>query len=251
MEGIGRIIIWVVIVLVVIAGLIAWLAPRDVGPEETGVRSLIRNERVGDYIYRPEKHPEWAARAGVRCGDAPFILPTDGFIGYLWDDAFRPGHRHQGIDIFGGAEAGNTPVYAAADGFLTRLPDWKSSLIIRLPEDPLQPERQIWIYYTHLAGPDGSSLIAEDFPRGTEEVFVQAGTLLGMQGNFSGTPGVPVGVHLHFSIVLDDGNGRFLNELDIENTLDPSPYFGLNLNAHTNEAEIPICPPVQEEVGGS
>lgn len=34
-------------------------------------------------------------------------------------------------------------------------------------------------------------------------------------------------MHLHFSIVKDDGNGRFLNELRIENTLDPSPYLRL------------------------
>ena len=43
------------------------------------------------------------------------------------------------------------PVYSASDGFLTRQADWKSSLIIRVPDDPLQPGRQIWIYYTHIA----------------------------------------------------------------------------------------------------
>ena len=50
-----------------------------------------------------------------------------------------------------------------------------------------------------------------------------------------------MGVHLHFSIVLDDGNGRIRNELDITNTLDPSPYFNLNLNANTNPGEVPVC----------
>ena len=54
---------------------------------------------------------------------------------------------------------------------------------------------------------------------------MSAGTFLGYQGNFSGTPGNPTGVHLHFSIVMDDGEGGFLNELKIRNTLDPSPYF--------------------------
>jgi hypothetical protein len=34
-------------------------------------------------------------------------------------------------------------------------------------------------------------------------------------------------MHLHFSVVKDDGHGKFLNELRIENTLDPSPYLGL------------------------
>jgi hypothetical protein len=54
--------------------------------------------------------------------------------------------------------------------------------------------------------------------------------LLGYQGDYSGEPGKPVGVHLHFSIVKDNGNGTFLNELEINNTLDPSPYLGLTLN---------------------
>jgi len=168
-------------------------------------------------------------------------MPTRGMIGFIWDDFFRPGHRHQGIDIFAGKPVGETPVYAAYDGYLTRLSDWKSSLIIRIPSDPLQPDRQIWAYYTHMADPDGNSLILSDFPPGTEEEFVPAGTLLGYQGNYSGTPGDPTGIHLHFSIVKDDGEGMFLNELDIGNTLDPSPYFGLALNAHENPAEIPLC----------
>jgi hypothetical protein len=121
------------------------------------------------------------------------------------------------------------------------LEDWKSSVIVRVPEDPLNKGRQIWLYYTHMAGPSGDSTISPEFPAGVEEVYVEAGTLLGYQGNYSGDPGNPVGVHLHFSIVLDDGSGRFLNELQIENTLDPSPYLGLPLNAIVNPGEIPLC----------
>jgi peptidoglycan LD-endopeptidase LytH len=56
-------------------------------------------------------------------------------------------------------EWSQSPVVAAYDGYLTRSPDWKSSLIIRIPNDPLQPNRQIWIYYTHLADANGASLI--------------------------------------------------------------------------------------------
>jgi hypothetical protein len=72
-------------------------------------------------------------------------------------------------------------------------------------------------------------------------VFVEAGTPLGFQGNYSGDSLNPVGVHLHFSIVLDDGQGWFRNELQIENTIDPSPYLGLPLNAAHIEGEVPIC----------
>ncbi len=70
---------------------------------------------------------------------------------------------------------------------------------------------------------------------------MEAGTLLGYQGNFSGAPGNPTGVHLHFSIVRDDGASQYLNELDIENTYDPSPYLGLPLNANSNLDQIPTC----------
>jgi hypothetical protein len=127
------------------------------------------------------------------------------------------------------------------DGYLTRLPEWKSSLIIRIPDDPLQPGRQIWLYYTHMADPGGTSLIDSRFSPGADEIPVKAGDLLGYQGNFSGTPGAPTGVHLHFSIVLDDGMGHFKNELEIQNTLDPSPYLGMKLNAHFNTGEVPAC----------
>ncbi len=200
-----------------------------------------RTRQVIEFLQNPDMHQDLVIPALSRCGDAPFIMPSTGMIGYIWDDSFRPGHRHQGIDIFSGTDVGETPVYAAYDGFLTRLADWKSSIIIRIPSDPLQPDRQIWMYYTHLADAEGNSLIDDAFPPGTDDVFVTAGTLLGFQGNYSGTPGNPTGVHLHFSIVKDDGEGMFLNELEIGNTLDPSLYFGLALNAHENPSSIPVC----------
>jgi len=208
------------------------------------IRSAFRPARyvrVVEWIRNPGSHPEWEITAKERCGDAPFIFPTDGYIGFIWDDSFRPGHRHAGLDIFSGKEAGITPVYAAYDGYLTRKSDWKSSVIIRIPSDPLDPGMQIWNYYTHMADPKGKSFISEAFPAGTEEVFVAAGTLLGYQGNYSGNVDNPTGVHLHFSIVKDDGSGMFLNELQIKNTRDPSDYFNLPLNAKTNRDEIPLC----------
>ncbi|MBE0684792.1 MAG: M23 family metallopeptidase [Anaerolineaceae bacterium] len=204
--------------------------------------STLRSSRVMEWIRNPDKHPEWAVQESERCEGAPFSMPTNGFIGFLWDDSFRPGHRHSGLDIFGGTDNGITPIYAAYDGYLTRQSDWKSTVIIRIPSDPLQPDRQIWTYYTHMADEQGNDFISEDFPPGTSEVFVKTGTLLGYQGNFSGTPGNPTGVHLHFSIVKDDGEGQFLNETIIENTLDPSPYFNIILNAHQSPPEIPVCP---------
>lgn len=228
----------------VIAGLVAgyfwFIHPR---------RTASRTTRVVQFIRNPQTYADWMVRANTRCEGAPFAFPTDGYIGFLWDDSFRPGHRHSGLDIFGGTPPGQTPVYAAYDGYLTRLPDWKSTVIIRIPQDPLQPGRQIWTYYTHLADETGRSLVSPEFPPGTSEVFVKQGSLLGFQGNYSGTPNAPVGVHLHFSIVRDDGQGHFLNELEIANTLDPSPYFNLRLNANDNPPMPQLCAAVTVQMG--
>ena len=93
-----------------------------------------------------------------------------------------------------------------------------------------------------MATPDGNSFISSDFPPGTFEKYVEAETLLGHQGNYSGDANNPVGIHLHFSIVQDDGAGHFKNELKIENTLDPSPYLGLPGNTHDNWSKPIVCP---------
>jgi murein DD-endopeptidase MepM/ murein hydrolase activator NlpD len=214
-----------------------------------GYYLLPRLWRAGDRIGNlrawfadPAAHPDWRVHAAERCGDAPFILPTDGYIGFLWGDSFRVGHAHQGIDVFGpGGELNTVPVVAAYSGYLTREATWKSAVIIRIPSDPLQPGRQIWAFYTHMADRFGASFITPDFPPGTSEKYVEQGTLLGYQGNYSGDPDNPVGMHLHFSIVKDAGDGRYENELEIANTYDPSPYLGLQLNADRAGPAPPTC----------
>ncbi|MEK9164998.1 MAG: hypothetical protein AAB342_06515, partial [Chloroflexota bacterium] len=133
----------------------------------------------------------------------------------------------QGLDIFGPGGLDKTPVVVAYDSYLTRESDWKSTVIVRIPRDPLDPSRQIWTYYTHMADPDANSFILPDFPLGTFEKFVPAGTLLGYQGNYSGDSTHPVGIHLHFSVVQSKPDGKYKNELVIENTHDPIPYLGL------------------------
>ncbi len=233
MNPVARFLLLIVFVGLIVAGYQAysWFS-----------RQGRRAPQVFAWLRSPQSHPEWTIKGGERCGQASFMMPTDGFVGFLWGDSFRPGHTHQGLDIFGGGQLNQTPVLAAYPGYLSRLPDWKSTLIIRIPDDPLHPGRQIWTYYTHMADAAGNSFIDAKFPPGTSEVYVEAGTLLGHQGNFSGNPNNPTGIHLHFSIVLDDGQGKFRNELEFENTLDPSPYLGLPVNADLNQDEIPICP---------
>jgi hypothetical protein len=222
----------ILLVAVVTAGITAYHTYRP---------NLVRVEKFRQWMKNPASHPDWKLAAGSQCGTAPFLFPTDGMVGFLYGDFMGKLHKHQGIDIFAGTEVGITKVVAAYPGYLTRLPDWKSSVIVRVPSDPLNPGTQIWLYYTHMADNAGNSFISSEFPAGTAEQYIEAGTLLGYQGNFSGDPGNPVGVHLHFSIVKDDGSGKFMNELDINNTLDPSPYLGLPLNGNKNHQEVPVC----------
>jgi murein DD-endopeptidase MepM/ murein hydrolase activator NlpD len=167
------------------------------------------------------------------CPGAPFILPAEGYIGLLYADPRGPYSNinpHQGIDIFSNSEPGLTPVYAAYDGYITREADWASTLIQRIPEDPLNPGQQLWLYYTHMANQEGVDFIIDDIPPGTHELFVQQGTLLGFTGDYNGNSLRGVWVHLHFSIIKDDGQGNYTNELEFNNSLDPSNYLGLDLN---------------------
>jgi peptidoglycan LD-endopeptidase LytH len=208
--------------------------------------NAARLNKFRQWIRNPASHPDWKLAAGTQCGSAPFLFPTDGFVGFLWGDRMGQAHAHQGIDIFAGTEIDTTPVIAVYPGYLTRLADWKSAVIVRVPDDPLHHGQQIWLYYTHMADRFGNSFISSEFPSSTAEKFIEAGTLLGYQGNYSGDPNNPVGVHLHFSIVEDDGSGHFKNELDIDNTLDPSPYLGLPVNGYENRDQVPLCEAIAE-----
>lgn len=204
-----------------------------------------RNKNVIDYIRNSDAYHDWELPALHQCSNVPFALPTSGYIGYFYGDSFTPFKLHSGLDIFGGNPVGETPVYAPYDGFLTRESDWKASVILRIPQDPLDPTRQIWIYMTHLADANGNPLIDAEYPVGTQDKPIKQGDLIGYQGNYSGYPGSPTGIHLHLSIVKDDGEGNYLNELEISNTLDPTPYFGMQLHAERvgRFTRKPVCLP--------
>ncbi len=229
--------------LIVLGGALALLGGALVWRYSGGGQSASSsNDLIREYLLFPERRPALSNRARSQCAGAPFILPSDGLIGLMYGDTAAPytaGRRHTGIDLFGDGRAGTVPVYAVFDGWLTRLPEWRSTVIIR-HDDPLQPGRTIWTYYTHMASRDGAhSYVSEQFPRGTAERFVRQGELLGYQGEFAGS-GAPIAMHLHFSITLSGANGQFLNEAAIENTLDPSPYFGLRLRLEDEPQPRPL-----------
>jgi len=203
---------------------------------DRGFTEYIQYEQDPDNVTLP------VTTGLAQCEAAPFIIPTDGWIGVLYNDGILGTRQHSGLDIFGLEGNGVTPVYAAYDGYVTRLPEWVSAVIIRHPEDPLMPERQIWTYYTHMADATGNDYIIDQIPPGTFELPVKQGTLLGYQGDYNGDSLRQIDTHLHFSIVLDNGSGQFLNETDITNTIDPSPYLGMRLNAGCADRP-PTCRP--------
>ncbi|MFW5690931.1 MAG: hypothetical protein ACOCXZ_00405 [Chloroflexota bacterium] len=202
------------------------------------------NTYIARWFNQPQGRAALATDNFRPCPGAPFLLPSSGFVGLLYADPARPYNglnRHTGIDIFGDGPPGEVAIVAAYDGYLTRLPDWLSTVIIR-HDDPLQPGRTIWTYYTHMASRDGSeSYVSSAFPPGTEEVFVEQGTLLGFQGEYNGS-GPRIGLHVHMSIVESDASGWFKNEARLGNTLDPSPYFGLPLHIDADPQRPIRCP---------
>ncbi len=194
-------------------------------------RRMDRIQLIRVWIGDPAGHPDWLLEAGRRCPGAVMIWPTAGFVGVGWGDGAPPLYRHTGYDIFSpDGQENTTPVFAAHDGYLTREAGWLSTVIIRHPTIDILPadaNGEIWTYYTHMASADGKmDFISPDFPPGTFEQYVQEGTLLGYQGTWSGDPGRPVGLHLHFSVVKSLPGGGYRNETRIDNTLDPGLFLG-------------------------
>ena len=116
--------------------------------------------------------------------------------------------------------------------------DVHTTVIIR-HNDPLQAGRTIWTYYTHMAGLNGDSYIVDDYPQGTFSIPITQGTIIGYQGLYN--PPFPIAMHLHMSIVTSNDDGSFRNEAILENTIDPSPYLGVDLNADTQLLRPVVC----------
>ncbi len=230
--------LWLLAAGVGLTGVAAWIQLRPAPADQTALGTWAQGDETARQAL--------VTVAREACPGAPFVLPADGFVGLLYEDPRGPystRRPHQGIDIFSPTPPGVTPVYAAYDGYITREADWVSTLIQRIPDDPLRPGRQIWLYYTHMADENGQDFIVDAFPPGTREIYVPQGTLLGYTGHYNGKAGRDVWVHLHFSIVQDDGRGHYLNELDFDNTLDPSPYLGMELH-YQAAVRVPVrCTP--------
>ena len=183
-------------------------------------------------VYRPYERTA-TTRAAEACPGAPWRLPTDGSLGIQWNDSY--------IDFFGQGKEGSIPVYAVADGFLTRLPDWVDAVAI-LHEDPLRTGSKVWTVYGAMAAANGTdSLVAKDFPVGSKNIPVKSGQLLGYQGSWSGTPLWPTWVHTIFAVTNASQNDTFPRNVVMANILDPAPYLGLSVESGNQNPQPLKC----------
>ena len=155
--------------------------------------------------------PRDALAAGpFRCTDSSLFFPVSGIVGWTYGDPAgtdrdADGHRtaHTGVDIFAD-EGDGAPVYAPADGVVHRLTGSEAVDIV-LPgvTNVLTGEPGIELYITHVRH---SLTAGQEF---------SAGEVIAYQ----------LGEHVHFSA------GAFIgyDDREIEQTQDPSPYFGAAL----------------------
>jgi hypothetical protein len=196
-------------------------------------------------VFRPRDAESGPAGLKI-CPGAPWRLPTQGDMG-MWWSTYQLGVMGTGLE-------NTVPVYAVADGLLTRRTDWNGAVAIQ-HDDPVRPGEKVWSFYGDMASSkDGESFVLPSFPPGSEGVPVEAGQLLGYQGTWNGSVGNPIWMHLHFAVVPALADGSLPGEIvglvpeddfspediplmpeedepskdeEIEFALDPSPYLGI------------------------
>lgn len=153
------------------------------------------------------------------CPTARWRLPSDSRLGVKWQD--------DALVFFGRGNEGQVPVYAVADGLLSRPKGWLDAVIIQ-HDDLLNAGKKIWSYYGGMSSANGiDTLVVKEFPVGAKNVPVKAGQLLGYQGSWSGNPQWPMWIHVHFGLIRATGN--FPETFANYSTLNPSEYLGLRL----------------------
>jgi len=174
------------------------------------------------FVYRPRGSRLNVSVTPLACPSAPWQLPTSGAFGVQWSE--------NGLNIFGWGSKNTEPVFAVADGVLIRPSDWEGALVIR-HDDPLSPGDKVWTVYADMLSASGSEpYILDDFPPGSIEMPVNAGQLLGYQGEWSGRIYWPMPAHLLFAVVNEIPSSIMMKEDVFKNAVDPTLYLGISLN---------------------
>jgi hypothetical protein len=186
--------------------------------------AIQQNYAPADFLANTRVYRPLGSRTPAdACPGAPWRLPTSAEMGVQWGE--------NGLDFFGRGNENSVPIYAVADGLLTRLSHWENAVAIQ-HDDPLRPGAKVWTYYAHMASASGTeSYIVQGFPPGSANVSVKADQLLGYQGRWSERAQgmVTTWVHLRFAVVRATEDGRFPDGIGPEDVLDPSPYLGIML----------------------
>ena len=183
-------------------------------------------------VFQPRDVDESGLADMGACPGAPWRLPTRGDMGVWWVS--------KRLVFMGEGYENTVPVFAVADGLLTRRLDWDGAVAIQ-HDDPLRPGEKVWSFYGDMAsGWDDESFVVPDFPPGSEGVPVRRGQLLGYQGQRLGMDRGRIWVHLHFAVVPELEDGSFPDEMmervmkgeplprrmALEFPSHPSPYLG-------------------------
>jgi hypothetical protein len=192
---------------------------------------MLADVVADNLVYKP--YQRILTKSVDSCPGAAWRMPSDGSLGIQWTDSY--------IDIFGQGKEGSIPVYAVADGWLTRQSDWVDAVAI-LHEDPLRAGRRVWAIYGGMAAANGTdSFVVKDFPAGSRNIPVKSGQLLGYQGSWSGTPLWPTWVHTIFAVTKATQSDVFPKNITLPNILDPVPYLGLSLEAGNDNPQPLKC----------
>lgn len=182
------------------------------------------------FVYRPRGSRLNVSVTPLACPSAPWQLPTSGAFGVQW--------RENGLNIFGWGSKNTEPVFAVADGVLLRPSDWEGALVIR-HDDPLNPGDKVWTVYADMLSASGSeSYILNDFPPGSSEMVVNAGQLLGYQGEWSGRIYWPMPAHLRFAVINEIPSSLKMNDDVFKDAVDPTLYLGISLNGRDGSAYL-------------
>jgi len=146
-----------------------------------------------------QSEPTFAGSGAFRCQGADFYWPVNGRLGWIYrepDAISTSGSVHTGLDVWASGGDGS-PVYALADGYVSRMNNsWSFDIIYNDPN--------VESYMTHTR----HSLRVGQEVRGGQQIAVTDGDWV------------------HVSIGAFHG----YDDRVIEQTQDPSPFFGANVN---------------------
>lgn len=170
------------------------------------VRRIVALAALAALATLSEPDPGAAQGTPFACPGAAFVVPTSGVVGWSYRWPTGGGTLHTGVDVFG---ARGDAIYAAEAGPVLSADDRR----VRIRHAALGVDT----YYTHL-----------------ERVYVRTGDRVarGQLIGEKGDKGADL-VQLHFSVTRVPSGAAdwlWLDEREIANTLDPSPYLGANVD---------------------